>query len=361
MTSLNFRKINIEAYKPGRSILKKKKNVIKLSANESALGMSPKVLKILQSKDYKISKYPDSKAVDLRKLISSKFKCDFNKIICGSGSDEVIQMICQLFLNSGDEVIVPQYSFLMYRIYASIVGAKVVFSKEKKFRVSVENIIKKVNKKTKIVFIANPNNPTGTYLKKKELVNLREKLNKKILLVVDDAYDEYMKDKNYSSGLNIFKNKKNVFILRTFSKIYGLASLRVGWGYGDRKIIDALNMIKPPFNVNKIAQLCAIEALKDSKFITKSVKHNLFWSKKIKNSLEQFNIFCNKVSANFLLLNFDKCKLNANNVEKKLLKKGLILRDTKTYGIKNCLRLTIGNNSENKLFLKSINRIFKNV
>ncbi len=361
MTSLKFRKINIEAYKPGKSILRKKKNVVKLSANESALGMSSKVLKVLQSKNYKISKYPDSKAIDLRKLISSKFKCDFNKIICGSGSDEVIQMICQLFLKSGDEVIVPQYSFLMYRIYASIVGAKVVFSKEKKFRISVENIIKKVNKKTKIVFIANPNNPTGTYLGKKELINLRKKLNNKILLVIDDAYDEYMKDKNYSSGLSIFKNKKNVFILRTFSKIYGLASLRVGWGYGDKKIIDALNMIKPPFNVNKIAQLCAIESLKDSKFITKSVKHNLFWSKKIKNSLEQFNIFCNKVSANFLLLNFDKCKLSANNVEKKLLKQGMILRDTKTYGIKNCLRLTIGNNSENKLFLKSISRIFKNV
>ncbi len=361
MTSLNFRKINIEAYKPGRSLLKKKKKVIKLSANESALGMSPKVLKILKSKNYKISKYPDSKSTDLRKIISSKFKCEFNKIICGSGSDEIIQMICQLFIKPGDQVIVPEYSFLMYRIYASIVGAKVVLSKEKKFRVSVENIIKKVNKKTKIVFIANPNNPTGTYLEKKELINLRKKLNKKILLVVDDAYDEYMKDKNYSSGLNIFKNKKNVFILRTFSKIYGLASLRVGWGYGDKKIIDGLNMIKPPFNVNKIAQLCAIESLKDSKFINKSVKHNLFWSKKIKNSLEQFNIFCNKISANFLLLNFDKCKLNANNVEKKLLNKGLILRDTKTYGIKNCLRLTIGNNLENSIFLKNINSIFKNV
>ena len=361
MTSLNFRKINIEAYKPGRSILKKKKNVIKLSANESALGMSSRVLKILQNKNYKISKYPDSKAIDLRKQISSKFKCEFNKIICGSGSDEVIQMICQLFLKSGDEVIVPQYSFLMYRIYASIVGAKVVFSKEKKFRVSVANIIKKVNKKTKIVFIANPNNPTGTYLEKKELINLRKKLNNKILLVVDDAYDEYMKDKNYSSGLNIFKNKKNVFILRTFSKIYGLASLRVGWGYGNRKIIDALNIIKPPFNVNKIAQLCAIESLKDSKFINKSVKHNLFWSKKIKNILEQFNIFCNKVSANFLLLNFDKCKLTANSIEKKLQKKGLILRETRSYGIKNCLRLTIGNNYENKFFLESIKTIFKNV
>ncbi len=361
MTSLNFRKINIEAYKPGRSILKKKKNVIKLSANESALGMSPKVLKILKSKKYKISKYPDSKSIDLRRLISTKFKCDFNKIICGSGSDEVIQMICQLFLKHGDEVIVPEYSFLMYRIYASIVGAKVVFSKEENFKVSVQNIIKKVNKKTKIVFIANPNNPTGTYLEKNELINLRKKLNNKILLVIDDAYDEYMKDKNYSSGLKIFKNKKNVFILRTFSKIYGLASLRVGWGYGDKKIVDALNMIKPPFNVNEIAQLCAIESLKDVKFIKKSVNHNLLWSKKIKNSLEKFNIYSNKISANFLLLNFDKCKFNANNIEKKLLKKGLILRDTKTYKIKNCLRLTIGNNLENQLFLKIIKKIFKNV
>ena len=161
-----------------------------------------------------------------------------------------------------------------------------------------------------------------------------------------------MKDKNYSSGLKIFKNKKNVFILRTFSKIYGLASLRVGWGYGDKKIIDALN---------KIAQFCAIESLKDKKFISKSINHNLFWGKKIKSKLEKFNIFSNKVSGNFLLLNFDKCKLNANNVEKKLQKKGLILRETKTYGINNCLRLTIGNSFENKLFLKSMETIFKNV
>jgi histidinol-phosphate aminotransferase len=267
-------------------------------------------------------------------------------------------MICQLFIKPGDEVIVPQYSFLMYRVYSSIVGAKVVFSKENNFKVSITDIIKKVSKKTKIVFIANPNNPTGTYLEKKELVDLRKKLNKKILLVVDDAYDEYMNDNKYSSGLEIFKNKKNVFVLRTFSKIYGLASLRIGWGYGDKKIIDALNIIKPPFNVNKIAQLCAIESLKDKKFITKSIKHNLFWSKKIKNDLEKFKIFCNKISANFLLLNFNKCKLSANTVEKKLLKKGIILRETKTYGIKNCLRLTIGNNLENKLFLKSMAQIF---
>jgi len=219
--------------------------------------------------------------------------------------------------------------------------------------------IKKVNKKTKIVFVANPNNPTGTYLEKKELINLRKKLNKKILLVVDDAYDEYMKDKKYSSGLKIFKNKKNVFILRTFSKIYGLASLRVGWGYGDRKIIDALNMIKPPFNVNKIAQLCAIESLKDSKFITKSVKHNLIWANKIKKFLNKLNITTNEVTANFLLLNFSKCKYSANYIKKKLENNGIILRSMQIYKINNALRLTIGSSSANNKLIRILNKIFK--
>ena len=361
MTLPTFKRIKIEAYKPGRSFLKKRKNVIKLSANESALGFSPRVNKVLKGKGIKISKYPDSKSHKLRKLISKKFRCDFNKIICGSGSDEVIQMLCQLFLKPGDEVVVTKYSFLMYRIYSSIVGAKVVFSKEKKFKVSVSEIIKKVSKKTKIVFIANPNNPTGTYLYKNELINLRKKLNNKILLVIDDAYDEYMKDKKYSSGLKIFKNYKNVFVLRTFSKAYGLASLRVGWGYGSREIINALNVIKPPFNVNRIAQLSAIESLKDKKFLDKAVKHNFFWAKLIKNYVKKYNITTNKVSGNFLLLNFGKCKLSADKIEKKLQKRSLILRETKTYGIKNCLRLTIGNTRENKIFLNTINIILKNV
>ena len=361
MTLPTFKRIKIEAYRPGRSFLKKTRHAIKLSANESALGFSPRVKKVLKAKNIEISRYPDSKAIELRKLISKKFKCDFNKTICGSGSDEVIQMLCQLFLKPGDEVIVPEFSFIMYRLYSSIVGAKVVFSKEKNFKISVDEIIKKVNRKTKIVFIANPNNPTGTYLYKNELINLRKRLNSKILLVVDDAYSEYMKDKKYSSGLKTFKNFRNVFILRTFSKVYGLASLRIGWGYGNKEIIDALNVIKPPFNVNRIAQLCAIESLKDKEFINKSVKHNFFWSKLIKDNLKKYSITTNEVSGNFLLLNFNKCKLSADNIEKKLNKKNLILRETRTYGIKNCLRLTIGNNLENKLFLKAINGIFKNV
>jgi len=354
-----FRTINIDAYRPGKATIGKIKDIIKLSSNESALGISPKAKKVLANKNLELSKYPDSKSKNLRKEISKVYKCDFNKVICGSGSDEIIQMLCQLYLNPKDEVIIPEYSFLMYRIYAKIIGANVIFAKEKNFKVSVVEIIKKVSKKTKIVFIANPNNPTGTYLNKSELLDLRKKLSEKVLLVLDDAYFEYMKNKDYKSALNLFKNKKNVFVLRTFSKIYGLASLRVGWGYGSKKIIDGMNKIKPPFNVNQIAQVTAVEALKDKKFINKSIKHNIIWTKKIKFFLNELNIITNEISANFFLLNFDKCKFSANYVYKKLALKGIILRSTQDgYNIKNKLRLTVGSKKENTKFISVMKDIF---
>jgi histidinol-phosphate aminotransferase len=359
MTIPKFKTFKIEAYKPGKSNIGKIKNIIKLSANESALGVSPKVKKVLINKNLILSKYPDSKSKILRKEISKKFNCNFDRIICGAGSDEIIQMICQLYLKPSDEVIVPEYSFLMYRIYAKIVGARVIFSKEKNFKVSVSEIIKNVTKKTKIVFIANPNNPTGTYLTKLELIELRKKLKKNILLVLDDAYFEYMKNRDYKPSLDLFKNKNNVVVIRTFSKIYGLASLRVGWGYASKKIINAMNLIKPPFNVNQLAQSTATEALKDKNFINQSVKHNIIEANKIKNFLEKLNIFSNEVTANFLLLNFDKCKFSAKYVFNKLQSKGIMLRSTEDgYKIKNKLRLTIGSKKDNIKLIAAIKVIF---
>ena len=360
MINLKFKKFDIEVYKPGRSKVKKLKKVIKLSANESALGMSSKTKKLILNKNLALDKYPDGKSKNLRKSISKTYKCNSEKIICGAGSDEVIQMICQLFLNPKDEVVLPEYSFLMYRIYSKVVGAKVVFAKEINFKISIKEILKKVTRKTKMVFIANPNNPTGTYLNKKEILLLRKKLNKNILLVIDDAYAEYMKNKDYSSALDLFKNKENVFILRTFSKIFGLTSLRVGWGYGSKKIIDALNTIKPPFNVNGIAQIAAIESLKDKKFINKSIKHNLFYATNIKKFLEIYGIYSNPVSANFLLLDFKKCRYSAKYLYEKLKKKGILLRSTEDgYHIKNKLRLTIGSKKENLKFMSVVKQVLK--
>ena len=247
----------------------------------------------------------------------------------------------------------------MYRIYSKNVGANVVYAKETNYKISVSDIIKKVSKNTKIVFLANPNNPTGTYLEKSELLKLRKKLRENILLVVDDAYVEYMKNKNYTSGLKLFKNSNNVIVLRTFSKIYGLASLRIGWGYGPKQFIDAMNTIKPPFNTNSAAQLAARAALNDKSFISKSVKHNFFWANKLKRILNNFNISTNEVTANFLLLNFNKCKFSANYVQKKLEDKGVILRGMQSYKIKNALRLTIGSSAANNKLIKILNKIFK--
>ena len=358
MSVPKFKKFNLDVYKPGKSRIRNIRDIIKLSANESALGVSPNAQSVIKSKDSKLFRYPDPQSKALRKTISKIFACDENKVICGAGSDEIIQMLCQLFLNPKDEVIVPRYSFLMYRIYANIVGAKVIFSEEVDYKISVKEILRKVTKKTKIVFIANPNNPTGTYLDYKELKLLRDKLRKNILLVVDDAYYEYMKNKDYKSGLDLFKSKENVFILRTFSKIYGLASLRVGWGYGSKKIIKELNKIKPPFNVNLIAQLAAEAALKDKNFINKSIKHNISEAKKIKNFLSKFNIYTNEVTANFLLLDFDNCFISAERFYRKLQAKGIILRNTYTgYKIKNRLRLTIGSVKENSKFMKATESI----
>ena len=359
MTTLRFKNFDIEAYKPGKSSVKKLKKIIKLSANESALGVSPKVRKIISNRKLNFSRYPDGKSEKLRHQISKKFKCDKNKIICGAGSDEIIQMLCQLFLKPTDEVVLPQFSFLMYRIYAKIVGAKVIFAKEKNYKVSILEILKKVTKKTKIVFIANPNNPTGTYLNKFELIKLRKKLRKNILLVVDDAYFEYMKNIDYKSGLDLFKNKNNVFILRTFSKIYGLSSLRVGWGYGDKKIIDGLNIIKPPFNVNEVAQEAALESLKDKKFISRAIEHNITYAKKLKFFLNKYNISSNNISANFLLLDFAKCKVRAKYFYEKLKSKGIILRSVdNSYKIKNMLRLTIGSRTDCLKFIRAVESIF---
>ena len=357
---MRFKKFNIDAYEPGKSSVNNLKKVIKLSANESALGMSSKVKKIISNKNLNFFRYPDGKSKVLRSQISKKFKCDKDRVICGAGSDEVIQMLCQLFLRPKDEVIVPQFSFLMYRIYSKIVGAKVIFAKEKNYKISISEIIKKVTKKTKIVFLANPNNPTGTYLTEIELIELRKKLRKDILLVVDDAYAEYMKNHDYKSGLDLFKKKENVFILRTFSKIYGLSSLRIGWGYGSTKIIKSLNIIKPPFNVNEVAQKAAVESLKDNKFISRSISHNIFYAKKIKNFLKNYEINSNKISANFLLLDFSKCRIKAKYFYEKLKNKGIILRSTEDgYKIKNMLRLTVGSKTDNIKFMKAAQSIFK--
>ena len=216
-------KLEVERYVGGLSQFEKIDNPIKLSANESALGPSPKAIHAFEKDKDKIFKYPESDSNSLRDLISKKFNVDANRIICGAGSDQIIDLVCKVFLDKGDEVIVTQFGFIMHRIYASLHKAKIKFAKEKNFKASVDEILKKVTRKTKIVFIANPNNPTGTYLSKNEILDLRRKLKPHILLVIDDAYAAFMTQDDFSSGLELFKlntNLINVFNVFIYLVLY---------------------------------------------------------------------------------------------------------------------------------------------
>ena len=352
------RKIIAEKYVAGLSLFKSRKSPIKLSANESALGPSPKAVKSYSSVGKGFVRYPDSDGTYFRKVLAKKFKLKRDRIILGSGSDQIFELICKLFLNKGDEVVVPEYSFIIYRIYSRMFGARVRYAKEDNFSASVDSIMNCVNKKTKIVFLANPNNPTGTYLNKTEVLKLRKKLRSDILLVIDDAYFEYIKDPDYASGIDLFSKSKNVIITRTFSKIYGLAGLRIGWGYGPKKIIKKLYEIKPPFNVSRPALFAATQAVLDTKWLNKAIQHNSFWAEKIFSVIEEIGISTNRTNVNFFLLNFDFVNKSASQVFNKLANSGILVRQMDVYGIKNSLRVTIGNSKENKKFISVLRKIF---
>ncbi len=353
---INFK---VERYIGGLSQFKKIENPTKLSANESALGPSPKAIQAIEKDKDKIFKYPESDSNSLREVLSKKFNIDAKRIICGSGSDQIFDFTCHLFLEPGDEVVVTEFGFIMHRIYSSLYKAQVILAKEKNFKASVEEILGKVTNKTKIVFIANPNNPTGTYLSKNEMLNLRKKLKSNILLVVDDAYFEFLNSKDFTSALDLFKDSPNVLITRTFSKIYGLAGLRLGWGYSSKEIIDAMYQIKPPFNVNRAALAAGIEAIQDNEWTRRAIEHNTLWSKKIFSILKEFKIKTNEPAANFFLMNFDETKINSDEAFEKLANKRLILRKMVQYKIPNSLRLTIGNEQANEHFIQAIGSIIK--
>ena len=351
------KKIVAQKYVSGLSLFKQKMIKIKLSANESALGPSPKAIKEYNKVSKNFKRYPDTNGTTLKKVIANKFKIDKDRIVLGSGSDQIFELACNAFIKKNDEVIVPKYSFIIYRIYSKLNGAKIIYAKEKNFTISVKDILSKVTRKTKVVFLANPNNPTGTYISKKELIHLRKKLRSNILLVVDDAYFEYLNQKDYLSGLKLFSRHKNVLVTRTFSKVYGLAGLRIGWGYASKEIINTLNLIKPPFNVNRPALFAASAAVRDVSWLKKEVNHIRKWNKILFKKFKEMKIATNESKTNFLLLNFDRVNISSQKVFQKLVKAGILVRTMQVYGIKNSLRITIGKSKENKKLISILRKI----
>ncbi len=348
----------IENYIPGKAKIANNERIIKLSSNENALKASPKAIAAYKNHAEEIFRYSDGSCLMLREALAKKNNINANQIVCGAGSDEIIAFLTSAFATVDDEVIYSEHGFLMYPISAKRVGAKAVKVKEKNLKTDISEILKAITKKTKIIFIANPNNPTGSYLSNNEIEQLIAETPKNILIVLDHAYEEFVEEKDYPNAIDLVNRNKNVVVTRTFSKIYGLASLRIGWCYSSSYISEILNKIRGPFNVSGPAQLAAIAALEDEEFFQISKKHNSKWLKIFFEKLqENKKIIANPSVGNFILLDFKSSK-NCLRANFALLERGIIIREMTAYGLKNCLRMTIGNDEENKKILNFLQNEF---
>jgi histidinol-phosphate aminotransferase len=347
--------LEIDNYTPGKAKIGDKK-VIKLSSNENALGSSPKAIEAYKNHTKEVFRYADGSCSALREAIARQNKISAEKIVCGAGSDEIIALLTSAFAGIGDEIIYSEYGFLMYPISAKRVGAKAIKVKEKNLKTDVDAVIASITSKTKIIFIANPNNPTGSYLNKTEIQKLIDGTPKNVLIVLDHAYEEFAEEADYPNAIELVNNHENVVLSRTFSKIYGLASLRIGWCYSSSYIANILNKVRGPFNVGGPAQVAATAAMNDVEFLTASKNHNKKW---LKFFFEEFAklpaIKARPSIANFILLDFGSVEA-CQKINQKLLENGFILREMGAYNLPNCLRMTIGTEEENLQILQ----IFKN-
>ncbi len=355
-------KSNIEklhTYKPnfGKS---KIDNLIRLSANESALGASLDAINALKFFSNDLNRYPPQVSNELIGAISSRYSLNKKKIILGNGSDELISILAQTFLNYNDEAIYTEFGFLQFPQAISIAGAKGIIANDVNHTASVDNILSKISKKTKLIFLANPNNPTGTFIPKKEVIRLHESIPKKILLVYDAAYSEFVVNHDYIDGSELADKYENVIMLRTFSKLHGLASLRLGWGYSSENIIENLMKVRGPFSVNAAAIMAGIAALEDLNFQNKSVQHNLKWMSWFEKELRSLNLDFKKSITNFLLIKFPiEKKYNAENAKNFLASKGILVRGMKVYGLSSYLRVSIGADEENIKFINELKTFLK--
>lgn len=283
-----------------------------------------------------------------------------NNIICGNGSDEILSMIANCFAGQEDEIVYSEHGFLVYPIAAKAAGAIPIKAKEKNYKANVEEIIKVCNDKTKVCFIANPNNPTGTYLNKNELFTLRKELPENCLLVIDSAYAEYVENDDYTNGFDLVNKFDNVICTRTFSKIYGLAALRIGWAYAPLVVIDYLNRIRLPFNINTIAQEAAVAAIQDQEFIKKAIKHNIIWKPYIEKELVNLGIKIIPGVGNFVLAKYNNIE-QANKCYSYLEENNIFVRKVSEYGLADCLRITVGLEEENIYLIKIIKNFIEKI
>lgn len=338
--------LDIHAYVPGKSAAPSGIKLHKLSSNETPMGPGEKAKAAYLEAASDLEFYPDPASTALREAIADAQGLNANNLICGNGSDELLALLATCYLAPGDEAIYTEHGFLVYSIAIKAAGAIPVVAKETDLYADVDAILACVTPKTKIVFLANPNNPTGTYIPIGEVRRLQQALPANVILVLDAAYAEYVRKNDYESGIELVSNSQNVVMTRTFSKIYGLASLRIGWCYAPAHIIDVLNRVRGPFNVNKAAQFAAIAAIGDRNHVDKSVEHNEKWREWVADELTKLGLEVTPSVGNFVLMHFgDK---SAADADKFLTERGFVLRGVGGYGFPNALRMTIGDEEANR-------------
>jgi histidinol-phosphate aminotransferase len=345
--------LSIDPYVPGKNGAPGEAKVFKLSANETPLGASPYAKHALRDFASHVHDYPDGTAKTLRETIAARHRLDPEKIVCGNGSDEILHLLASAYIGPGDEAIFTEHGFLVYKIAILAAGGTPVVAPEIDLRADVSTILAKVNRRTKAVFLANPNNPTGTYLPVTEIERLAQNLPGHVLLILDAAYAEYVTRPDYSTGVELVEASDNVVMTRTFSKIYGLAGLRLGWCYAPCDVCDALNRIRGPFNVSGAAAAAGTAALQDTAHIAKAIAHNETWLPWLTKEISALGIKITPSVGNFLLLHFSD-KAQAMAADHFVTRQGLILRAVSAYGLPQCLRLTVGTEEANRLVVSAL-------
>ena len=347
--------LTIAPYVPGKSSAPGVAKVFKLSSNETPLGPSADAIAAYRTAGEHLEDYPDGSASALRDAIGAAFGLDPDRIVCGAGSDDLLNLLARAFLKDGDEAIYTTHGFLVYPIATMGTGAKAIAAAEKDLTANVDAILNAVTPKTKMVFLANPNNPTGTYVPFDEVKRLQKGLPGNVLLVLDAAYAEYVQRNDYESGIELVATTDNVVMTRTFSKIYGLAALRLGWMYGPAHVVDAVNRIRGPFNVNGPAIVAGIAAIRDTAHVDRARTHNAKWLAWLTEEISNLGLPVTPSAANFVLIHFPETKgRTARDADAFLTKRGLILRQVGVYKLPNALRMSVGTEEANRLVVQAL-------
>ncbi len=347
--------MDIDPYVPGESNLPGGMKPIKLSSNETPLGPSPKAIAAFRLAAGELERYPDGGATALRLAIARVYGLDAQRIVCGAGSDELISLLVHAYVGAGDETLYSQYGFLMYKIATLANGGVPVVAPEKNFHTDVDALLARVTAKTRLVFLANPNNPTGTYIPFEDVRRLHAGLPKSVILVLDAAYAEYPRRNDYEAGIELAGQSDNVVMLRTFSKIHGLAALRLGWGYGALAIMDVLNRVRGPFNVSAPAIAAGIAAIEDKAFQDAAVAHNETWLPWVAAEIGKLGLTVTPSVGNFVLIHFPAdAEKGAAAADAFLKSRAILVRRVMAYGLPDCLRMTIGTEADNRAVIAAL-------